>query len=87
MDELTTFIINTDSEHEFSKTGKISNVSSVSCRSHVPHRIPLLQIETSSQKTHPPKYNLLMAGRGRSGKNRILLTTASAVQYQEQSQL
>ena len=83
MDELTTFVNNTDSEYEFSKTGKISNVSCVSCGSHVPQRTPLLQVETSSQNTYPSEYSLLtgLGEGGRSGRNRILLTTATGLQY------
>jgi hypothetical protein len=81
MDELTTFINNTDSEQEFSKTGKISDVSCVSCGSLVPHGTPQLHTQTSSQNTHLRKIQLIngagWVGGGRSGKNRILLTTAS----------
>jgi len=73
-----TFINNTDSEHEFSKTDKISNLSFVSCGPHVPHRTSHLQLERSSQNSHLPKIQLINGGGGKSGKNRILLTTAPA---------
>jgi len=77
MDELITFINNTDSENEFYKIDKISNVSFFLCGSHVPHRTSHQQIETSSQNTHLPKIQLINGGEEKSGKNRILLAPAS----------
>jgi hypothetical protein len=70
MNELTTFINNTDCEHEFSRIGKIRNVSCVSCGSLVPESTPQLHIETSSQNTRPSKKQLINGrwGGGREGE-------------------
>jgi hypothetical protein len=68
MDELTTFINNTDSEHEFFKTGKISNVRCVSRGSHVPDCTPLLQknkLAEHAPAEHTAYYRV--GGVGRTG--------------------